>query len=328
LNAPSPNPATIASQRWDSLDVARGIAILAMIVYHLSWDLSFLRLIATNIVIEPRWQWFARAIAGSFLFLAGSGLVLAHAQGFRRISFLRRLAKVGGAALAITLVTYFAFPDSYIFFGILHCIAVSSILAVPFLKAPVAVACFAAIVCLAAPWLFTSPAFDHPLLDWLGLGQVPPQTNDYVPIFPWFGVVLLGVAAGQLLLRYKATSALARWRASDRVSRLLKQAGRKSLPIYLVHQPILLALLYGVLMLTGPNPAAEAGPFKRECRASCLGNNGNAAACTALCDCAVDRLRAAGLWSDVTMGRLDTDRQRRIADIAQQCLREASPAAP
>ena len=107
-----------------------------MIVYHFSWDLSFLQLIATNILQVPAWRWFARGIAGSFLILAGFGLTLAHARGFRRAPFLRRLMKVGGAALAVTLVTYFAFPESYIFFGILHCIAVSSVLALPFLRLP------------------------------------------------------------------------------------------------------------------------------------------------------------------------------------------------
>ena len=104
VSADFPQARTIASQRWDAIDVARGVAIAAMIVYHFSWDLSFLKLIGTNIVEEASWRWFARGIAGSFLALAGVGLALAHAQGFRGDAFLRRLFKVGGAALAITLV--------------------------------------------------------------------------------------------------------------------------------------------------------------------------------------------------------------------------------
>lgn len=305
--------------------MARGVAILAMVVYHFTWDLSFLRLIATNIVVEPGWQWFARAIAGSFLFLVGIGLVLAHARGFRRAPFLRRLAKIGGAALAVTAATFFAFPDSYIFFGILHCIAVSSALALPFLRAPRVVTALAALFSVAAPWLFTDPALDHPLLDWLGLGQALPRTNDYVPIFPWFGLVLLGILAGRMLLEREQTLSVARWRASGRVFGALKFAGRKSLPIYLVHQPVLLALLYGVLLATGPNPAAESRPFIRECRMSCLENNGNAATCEALCDCAVDRLRESGLWPDIAAGRAGPADQGRISDVAQQCLRRVAP---
>jgi uncharacterized membrane protein len=325
VNAPAPSPSTIAGQRWDGLDVARGVAILAMIVYHFSWDLSFLQLIATDIVAEPSWQWFARSIAGSFLFLAGIGLVLAHAQGFRRGAFLRRLAKVGGAAVAITVATIFAFPESYIFFGILHCIAAASVLALPFLRLHPAPIAAAALLCFGAPWVFTDPFWDRPMLDWLGLGAVPPRTNDYVPVFPWFGAVLLGIAAGRLLVRLPGAAALARWRASGRLARLLQLAGRKSLPIYLVHQPILLALLYGVLQVTGPNPQAEAQPFLRECRATCLESNGDPALCAKLCDCAVERLRRQGLWADVAAGRIDSANGPRISEVAQQCLREAQP---
>src|SRR6478735_2591883 len=196
---------TAASQRWDAIDVARGIAIAAMIVYHFSWDLSFLQLIATNILQIPAWRWFARGIAGSFLLLAGFGLALAHARGFRRAPFLRRLMKVGGAALAVTFATYFAFPESYIFFGILHCIAVSSVLALPFLRLHPGLTLTAAAFFLIGPWLFTSPALDAPWLDWLGLGATDPVTNDYVPIFPWFGLVLIGVAGGKWLLARQET---------------------------------------------------------------------------------------------------------------------------
>src|SRR3712207_2319249 len=247
-----------ASQRWDVIDVARGAAIAAMIVYHFSWDLSFLKLIQTNILQVPAWRWFARGIAGSFLTLAGIGLALAHAQGFRRVPFLLRLLKVGGAALAVTLVTYFAFPESYIFFGILHCIAVSSVLALAFLWLHPAFIVLAAAFCLAAPTIFTNPALDAPSLDWLGLGAPDPVANDYVPVLPWFGMVLIGVALGRLLLARAATTRLAHWQTKDALFRTLAWAGRKSLPIYLVHQLVLLGILCGVLQVTGPNPRAEA----------------------------------------------------------------------
>ena len=76
-----------------------------MIVYHSGWDLSFLQLIETNVVAMPAWRWFARIIAGSFLFLSGIGLVLAHGHEIRWRAFLRRLAIVGGAALLVTVAT-------------------------------------------------------------------------------------------------------------------------------------------------------------------------------------------------------------------------------
>lgn len=325
MNAFSPQAQTAASQRWDAIDVGRGIAILAMIVYHFSWDLSFLRLIETNILQVAAWRWFAKAIAGSFLILAGFGLALAHAQGFRRLPFLKRLMKVGGAALAVTLVTFFAFPESYIFFGILHCIAVSSILALPFLRLhPVLTLGFAGF-CFLAPWIFTGPGLDAPWLDWLGLGSSTPITNDYVPIFPWFGLTLVGLAAGKALLPHREAMNLARWRAKSGFSRLLIWAGRKSLPIYLIHQLLLLTILYGVLQITGPNPAAEAAPFKSECEASCRQQNATPGTCTAICSCVVEELRRSDLWQKILGDRIDAEDQTRISRTAQQCLRRSPP---
>ncbi len=313
-----------ASQRWDAIDVARGVAIAAMIVYHFSWDLSFLQLIETNILQIPAWRWFARGIAGSFLMLAGFGLVLAHARGFKAKPFMKRLTKVGGAALAVTVATYFAFPESYIFFGILHCIAASSILALLFLRLHPGLTLAIAALCLAAPHLLTSPALDDPWLDWLGLGASDPVTNDYVPIFPWFGLVLIGVAAGRIILARQETMSLARWRAGGMLSRVLTWAGRKSLPIYLTHQIILLGVLYGVLQIVGPNRMAEARPFMMQCEATCL-QNAQPQTCRALCSCTVETLRQSDLWQKILSNTTAAEDQTRISRAAQQCLRQTSP---
>jgi uncharacterized membrane protein len=318
LTAISSQARTAASQRWDAIDVARGIAIAAMIVYHFSWDLSFLQLIGTNILQMPAWRWFARGIAGSFLVLAGFGLALAHVQGFRRMSFVKRLMKVGGAALAVTLVTYFAFPESYIFFGILHCIAVSSVLALPFLRLNPALTFVFAIFCLITPWLFTSPALDAPWLDWLGLGASDPVTNDYVPIFPWFGLVLIGLAAGKLLLAQRETLSLARWRADNPFFKLLVWAGRKSLPIYLTHQIILLGLLYGIAQIVGPNPSAA-------CRQICLMQNGNPALCPSVCSCILQQVPERDLWQRLLTNKAAAEDNTRISRAAQQCMRQSPP---
>lgn len=319
VNAPSPQ--AVAAQRWDAIDVARGVAIAAMAVYHFSWDLSYLRLIPTTIIGDPAWNWFARSIAGSFLALAGVGLVLAHAGGFRHIAFLKRLARIGGAALAVTVVTLFAFPESYIFFGILHCIAVGSVLALPLLRlSSWSILVFAAL-CLVAPRIVTNPAFDHPMLEWLGLGEQDPVTNDYVPLLPWFGLILLGIAIGRILLKRGAAMALARWHADHAVAGAFAWMGRKSLPIYLFHQPVLLAVLYGVLQLTGPHPTAV---FVAQCRAGCLQQSGNPQMCRAFCPCIADRLKESGDFDRILADERDAASDPRVSQAAQECLRRGS----
>jgi uncharacterized membrane protein len=314
------NPAALAlgAPRLDDVDVARGLALAAMAIYHFSWDLSFYQLIATPVGADPAWKWFARCIAGSFLFLVGVSLVLGHGVKVRWRPFLKRLAMVAAAAAAITVATYFAFPQSYIFFGILHCIALSSVLALPFLRLPWWAVGGAAAIVLAAPHGLASESFDASALLWVGLGTRVPRTNDYVPIFPWFGMVLLGLAATRLAMPVLRESA--RWRADDPLGRALAWAGRHSLIIYLVHQPLLLAILYPVAQIFGPSPAAEAAPFMGECEQTCQANGRSAELCKRVCACTVEELKANELWKRAVRGALTAEEQQTAGALARQCF--------
>src|SRR5262245_16975266 len=106
-------PASMQSQpspRIEAIDLARGAALVAMALYHFTWDLEFFRYADAGMTAQGGWKLFARCIASSFLFLVGVSLVLAHGKGIRWSRFLRRLGMVAGAALAISVVTYFAVP--------------------------------------------------------------------------------------------------------------------------------------------------------------------------------------------------------------------------
>ena len=186
-----------------------------MIVYHFAWDLSAYQLIAVDVTGDLGWRIFARTIAGTFLALVGINLVLAARNGFRPGPYFRRLAIILAAALLVTLGTWWLDPATFVFFGILHLIVVASVLALPFLRAPLWLILAAAVVFLAGPHFLTSPFFDAPAWYWLGLSPNPPPTVDYVPVFPWFGVVLLGVAAGRLILANPDVP-LWRWPADGR----------------------------------------------------------------------------------------------------------------
>jgi uncharacterized membrane protein len=314
------------TERWQAIDVTRGAAIAAMIVYHFAWDLSFFHLIATSIVGHPFWQAFARVIAGSFLTLVGIGLVLAHDQRLRGWAFLRRLAIIAGAAAGVTVATWFAFPDSYIFFGILHCIALSSVLALPFLRAPVWLVGAAALLCFAAPLGLVGPAFDDPALAFLGLGTRPPVTNDYVPVFPWFGLVLTGVAVARAARPWALRAEWPEWRAKSVLSRALAWGGRWSLPIYLLHQPVLLGAVFLAAQMAGPTQVAKSAPFLANCRTSCQEAGKEESLCRAACVCVVEKLVSEHLWDNAVANRLTARDQARIAPLAETCFKEVEQA--
>jgi uncharacterized membrane protein len=136
------------------------------------------------------------------------------------------------------------FPQTWIWFGVLHGIAVSLVLAHPFVRRPRAAALTGVAVIVLGVTLHDA-AFDNRVLGWLGFMTAKPPTEDYVPLFPWTGVLLLGIAAGHFLVR--THFAALRW--LDRAPALLGRLGRHSLGVYLVHQPILIGALWVALWL-------------------------------------------------------------------------------
>ena len=302
--------------RLDALDIARGIAILAMVIYHFAWDLSFLGFVAVDVGRESGWIAFARSIAGSFLVIVGISLVLARESGQAPVRFAQRVGKIAAAAALITITTLIVFPDAFIFFGILHMIAAGSILALPFLRAPVLLTLVGALAVFAAPHFIASPVFDTRWLAWIGFSENPPPTNDFEPVFPWFSAVLVGVAAGRLAVDRGLVTALAQWRARSRPARWLAVAGRWSLVIYLVHQPVLLGLLYPLALVTRPAPMT----FAQACVSACRAVGTDEAICVPACACTEAALIRNGFETLLQARRISPQEQALIDDVARQCF--------
>lgn len=226
-----------------------------MVAYHFALDLSMFGLTEVDVAGHPVWTLFARVTTWSFLLLVGVSLVLAR-QDPRPGRVLRRFAITAAAAGAVSLGSWFFQPDAFIHFGILHCIALSGLLGLAFLRAPGWAVGLAAGFCLTAPWFLASAIFNRPWWLWIGLSTEVPVSADYVPILPWFGVVLLGVLAGRLVLRHPPA-----WQPAAWPGRALAAAGRWSLLLYLLHQP----LLIGALTLSAPAPD-PAQKFEASCR--------------------------------------------------------------
>jgi uncharacterized membrane protein len=219
------------------LDAARTLALVCMVIFHFTFDLALFGHIPGETMFQPFWHYFARMIAGSFLFLAGVSLWLAHGQGIRWPAFWRRFAKVGAAALLVTIMSIWFVPGGTIWFGILHAIAAASLLGLLFLRLPWPVTLAIAAVIFAAAWGPRSPAFNPLWLVWTGLAETRPNMGDYVPLIPWAAPALAGMAFAKAMR-------IDLWARStpSRTVDLLTFPGRHSLVIYLIHQPILIGL--------------------------------------------------------------------------------------
>lgn len=228
-----------AAQRWPVLDLLRGVAIVAMIVYHFCFDLAVYGYLVADFA-DLRWVVFRTPILGSFLFVAGVSLALAEVRGQSATRYWRRIAMLAAAAALVTVGSYVMFPGSYIYFGVLHGLLVMSLLARPLVRigGPLIVA-GAVVVLMGATLHFA--VFDRPALHWIGLMTFKPRTEDYVPLFPWFGLMLIGVGAGSLALR-RIPQRMAALRVPAPLS-WVAWLGRHSLLVYLVHQPLLIGIL-------------------------------------------------------------------------------------
>lgn len=234
--------------RLNSIDVARGAAIAGVVLFHIVWNLEFFGFIS-GIAFHPIWLGFGRVLAGTFMLLVGVSLVLAHTKGFRAKAFLRRLGVVCIAAATITLVTWFLFPDTFIYFGILHAIAVASVIGALLLRLPVGLTLLAGIVVLALPIFFNSPIFETRWVAWIGLFVTPPPSNDFVPLFPWAGLTLLGIAFAKLVRPGPHQDPIRSRTSNSRLINSLAWMGKNSLSIYLFHQPVLFSVIFSAARL-------------------------------------------------------------------------------
>ncbi len=184
---------------WE-VDFFRGMAIILMIIFNYSFTLRYFRLF----IVEGGWLYwyvFPRLIAGMFIFIAGISLVLSYNRVTKSKKFyLKRGLKIFGLGLLITLVTFFLFPEEFIIFGILHLIGVAIIFSIPFLNLKKLNLILGLSIILIG-FLLENLRFDFSWLLWLGLKPKSFITLDYFPIFPWFGVILLGIFIGNTIYK-------------------------------------------------------------------------------------------------------------------------------
>ncbi len=233
----------VAGPRFDRLDALRGLAIVWMALFHFCFDLNHFGFFDPrhNFHRDPLWTQQRVCIVSLFLFCAGMGQAVALHMGQDWRRFWLRWSQVAGCALLVSLGSMQMFPNSWISFGVLHGIAV--MLIVSRYAAPLGRALWPlGALAIALPLFVRHPFFDTPFMQWAGLVTRKPITEDWVPVLPWLGVMLWGLAAGQwLLARHPQVLA----GALPAALRPLALLGRWSLTFYMLHQPVLIGTLMG-----------------------------------------------------------------------------------
>jgi uncharacterized membrane protein len=232
--------------RFWEVDAARGVAIIMMVVYHSAYDLDVLGgydIRATS----GNWALFADLTAGLFLFLAGVSLAISRGRttltGWRLFGkYLARGLKILLYGMILTGV-FLVLGMGVVAFGILHLIGVSIILAYPFLRLRLANLFLGALI-FAGGWYVLAQDLTSETYWLLPFGVIPEGVimPDYRPLLPWFGVVLIGLSFGNAVYADGQRPAGLPNKAPV-LARPLLPLGKNSLFIYLIHQPLIVALL-------------------------------------------------------------------------------------
>lgn len=236
-------------QRVWELDALRGLCILGMVAVHLVYDL-----VELYGVVD--WNYPAAFVLlkdwGGVLFLLISGICAT--LGTRSV---RRGAIVLSCGMLCTAVTWgmyalgFSGRSIVIWFGVLHCLGVSMILWRGMRKLPWQALLAIGLSAAAAGFALRGVHVRTPLLIAFGVTPSGFSSSDYFPLLPYFGFFLLGAALGKTLYARKCTL-FPRVNAENAVLRFLRACGRHSLEIYLLHQPVLSAVILGVRFLLTP----------------------------------------------------------------------------
>jgi uncharacterized membrane protein len=249
---------THVPQRFPEIDLARGIAVIMMVVFHIGFDLYFLGIVPIQASSLP-WHVLALSTAGLFLFIVGVSLSISASHARRNLSreafilkYLRRGAGIFLLGIGITLVTWVLLPGLFIRFGILHLIGLAVAASPLYTRFSWANLVMGSAIIFLGPVVAGIRGSDWLL--WLGIHPPTFYSIDYTPVFPWLGVVLIGVFFGNILY----PGGRQRWQpvVPAPVKETVGFLGRHSLAIYLIHQPVIL----GVIFLLSPDMLAMGVP--------------------------------------------------------------------
>ena len=220
----------ISISRNYEIDLLRGVAIVLMVIFHFSYDLTVFGWADFSTSKDIQWRILRTFIVSCFLLAVGMSSFLAYQKPFNKIKLVKAVGKLFFVSLLITVGSIIMHPSSWVYFGIIHFITLALPISVLFVRTPYVALGFGTL-CITGYWFGILNL--QPIWQWsvLYLG-IPKRTVDLVSFFPWIGVVLLGVFVMHKELFYIKIK-------PNLMFNKMVFLGQHSLIIYLIHQPIL-----------------------------------------------------------------------------------------
>ncbi|OEF96592.1 heparan-alpha-glucosaminide N-acetyltransferase [Desulfuribacillus alkaliarsenatis] len=219
---------------WE-IDVLRALAITLMVIFHMVYDLNYFADYEIN-YRSGFWYWEGQLAAMIFMFVSGIS------SGLTSKNVARTGLKVFGFGMAITVVTLVFFGDTYVRFGILHFLGTSMML-YPLLKRFDSWTLFTlAAVNALMGFYFKTIMLNTSLLLPVGIMYPGFRSVDYYPLAPYLSVFILGIIAYRVY--YYQRKSLFSFQIQSKPILFLS---RNSLKIYLLHQPVIIAIILALV---------------------------------------------------------------------------------
>ncbi len=230
---------SLKRDRIQAIDLARGVDIVLMILFNYSVTLSYFGLIRMPSDFLYSFL-FPRAVASIFIFLSGVAAYASFESSKDNFNerYYRRGLKLLFFSMFVTLFTYIFVPEGTVLFGILHFFAFTSFL-MPFFIRYNRLNLIAGLLISLSGIFLQRMEFGFSYLFWLGFTPENFTAFDYFPLIPWVGILLLGIYSGKYIIRRTAGM-----KFENKLVSIFAFLGKNSLTIYLIHQPVLVILLF------------------------------------------------------------------------------------
>lgn len=215
------------NKRIFEIDVLKLVAIALMVIFHLIYDLN--EFFGLNVTYESGfWYFLGRMAAIMFIILSGIN------SGFSKDIFKKGIVTLG-FGLIVSIITFITFENQFVRFGILHFLGICMML-YPILKKlnKWVLLIFAIIILFGV----NTPIYNIGIFNFFD-NFFGKASVDYYPLFPYISLYIIGIILYKIFY-YKKISILNMYTKN----KIIISASKNSLLIYLLHQPLILGLMF------------------------------------------------------------------------------------